>query len=357
MTPEKPADRPGGPAATSLRWGVLGAARILRKVVPALRAAGGEVAMIGASGPERAREAAAAHGIERAVEGYAAVVADERIDAIYLPLANSLHLPWLLAAAAAGKHCLCEKPLALSAAEARTARDAFARSGRRLMEAFMWCHHPQAARVRELLVPGRLGAPRRVDATFSFPLDRPGDYRWSRAMGGGALLDIGCYGVSAARFFFGREPVAVSVRARFRPGEDGVDETAAAWLDFGEGRLATLSCSFVSAFAQGVEVIGTEGRARLDRPWLSAGAPARIEIERGFEREAEEIAPVDCYRLMVEHFARLVGDPSLPPAPGEDGVAQAVVLDAMLASARAAGAVIDLPDPPRTGSRPPAPAA
>jgi predicted dehydrogenase len=287
-------------------------------------------------------------------DGYAAVVGDPDVDAVYLPLANSLHHRWLLAAAAAGKHCLCEKPLTVTAAEAREAREAFARAGRRLMEAFMWCHHPQAARVAEMLVPGQLGAARRFHATFSFPLDRPDDYRWRRAMGGGALLDIGCYGVSAARRFFRGEPRAVSARAVLRPGADGVDESAAAWLDFGDGRLATLSCSFASAFSQGLEVTGTEGRARLDRPWLSAAEPARIDVERGFDRRTEEIAPADAYRLMAEHFGRIAADPALPAAPGEDGVAQAIVLDALLASARGGGAVIDLP---RTGSPPPAPAA
>jgi predicted dehydrogenase len=337
----------------SLRWGVLGAARILRKVVPALRAAGGDVVAIGASRRERAREAAAEWGIPRAAAGYAEVVSDPDVDAVYLPLANSLHHPWLLATARAGKHCLCEKPLTVTAEQAREARDAFARADRRLMEAFMWCHHPQAARVRELLRPGELGDPRRFHATFSFPLDRPDDYRWKRAMGGGALLDIGCYGVSAARHFFGAEATAVSARGIFRPGPDGVDESAAAWLDFGEGRVATLSCSFASAFSQGLEVTGTEGRARLDRPWLSADAPVRIDIERGFERRTEEIAPADAYRLMAEHFGRIVADSSQPAFPGEDGAAQAEVLDAVLESARAGGAVIDLP---RTGSRPPAPA-
>lgn len=340
------------PEAPPLRWGVLGAARILRKVVPALRAAGGDVAVIGASRRGRAEEAAAAWGIPRAVEGYAPVVEDPGIDAVYLPLANGLHREWLLATAAAGKHCLCEKPLTVTAADARAARDAFARAGRRLVEAFMWCHHPQAVRLRELLAPGGLGGARRVHAGFSFPLDRPADYRWSRAMGGGALLDIGCYGVSAARFAFRSEPVAVSARAVFRPGDDGVDETAAVWMDFGEGRLATVSCSFASAFSQQLEVIGTEGRARLDRPWLSADEPARVDVERGFDRAAEEIAPVDAYRLMAEHFGRLARDPALPMDPAEDGVAQAATMEAILASARAGGAVIDLA---RTGSPPPAP--
>jgi len=328
---------PSSPPRPPLRWGVLGAARILRKVVPALRAAGGDVRVIGASRLARAEEAAGALGIPRAVEGYAAVVADDSLEAIYLPLANALHHEWLLAVAAAGRHCLCEKPLTVTADEAREVRAAFTRAGRCVMEAFMWCHHPQAARLRELLAPGRLGEPRRVHATFSFPLDRPDDYRWKRALGGGALLDVGCYGVNAARLLFGREPVAVSARASFGRGDDGVDESAAAWLDFGDGRLATVDCSFASAFAQGLEVVGTEGTARLSRPWLSGETPTRIEWRRGYESGGEEVAAADAYAVMAARFTECVRDPGKPLAPGENGTAQAAVLDALLASARADG--------------------
>lgn len=330
------------PSAAPLRWGVLGAARILRRLVPAIRATGGDVAVVGASRLERAREAAATWGIGRAVEGYAAVVADESLQAIYLPLANALHHEWLLAVAAAGKHCLCEKPLTVTADQAREAGTAFARAGCRLMEAFMWRHHPQVERVRDLLRPGSLGEPRRFHATFSFPLDRPGDYRWKRAMGGGTLLDIGSYGVNAARLFFRREPVAVSARARFGPGSDGVDESAAGWLDFGDGRLATVSCSFTSAFGQVVDVVGTEGRVRLDQPWLAVDRPARIEWERGHDHGAEEIGPVDAYRRMVRHFVELVEDAARPLDPAEDGVLQTAVTEAMLESARSGGAVIEV---------------
>ncbi len=315
-----------------LRWGVLSAARILGKVVPSLLATGGRVVVVGASRADRAEAAAAEHGIERAAAGYAAVLRDPEVEAVYVPLVNSMHREWALAAAAAGKHCLCEKPLAMSAADAREIRDAYRAVGRRCVEAFMWRHHPQVPRARELFAPGNLGDPRRVHATFSFPLDRPDDYRWVRSLGGGALLDLGGYCVNAARYFFRREPVAASARAVVRPGEEGVDESVAAWLDFGDGRLATFSVSFASGFAQGMEIVGTEGRARLDQPWNAMGKPVRIPWQRGFTHGEEEVPGTNPYREMAGHFTQRVRDPDLPDEPAEDGVAQAVVLDALRSS-------------------------
>jgi xylose dehydrogenase (NAD/NADP) len=227
-----------------LRWGIMGAARITRKLIPAMQATGAQVLAIAASRRERAEGVANTHGIPRAYEGYEHLLADPDVEAVYLPLANSLHREWLVAIANAGKACLCEKPLVLKASDARGIRARFARAGCRLQEAFMWRHHPQVAWLLDQLVPGRLGELRRLHATFSFNLDRPDDYRWSAAMGGGALWDIGCYGVNAARFFFRAEPEAASFRAWFSSRPDGVDEAAAGWLDFGGGRFATVSCSF-----------------------------------------------------------------------------------------------------------------
>jgi predicted dehydrogenase len=256
---------------------------------------------------------------------------------------------WLLPTAEAAKACLCDKPVALTAAEAREVAGRFAAAGRPLVEAFMWRHHPQAAWLKEQLVPGRLGEPRRIHATFSFMLDRPDDYRFSAAMGGGAIADIGCYGVNAARFFFGVEPAAVSFRGSFTPGDDSVDHTAAGWLDFGDGRLATVSCSITNAFAQGLEVVGTEGRAWMERPWLSVDTPTRVTVERGYEQETKEFPPVNAYRLLVEHFERVVRKTSARPgsdtlhsaslAPAEIGVEQAVALESVALSPRQGGAI------------------
>jgi predicted dehydrogenase len=234
---------------------------------------------------------------------------------------------------------LCEKPLALHADEALAARERFARAGCHLEEAFMWRHHPQARWLREKLTTGGLGAVRRMHASFSFALDRPEDYRWSARMGGGALWDIGCYGVNAARFFFGGEPLAASFHASFTPGVDGVDDTAVGWLDFGGGRGATVSCSFTSAFAQAIEIVGEVGRAWVERPWLAIDVPARVVIERDNEPEVREFEPCNPYRAMIEHFTRVVREPSADRWPAEDGGEQARVMEGLLASARAGGAV------------------
>jgi predicted dehydrogenase len=320
-----------------LNWGILGAARINRRIAPAIHDAGSQVVALAASSLTRAEEAAAAYDIPRAHEGYQRALDDPDVEIVYLPLANSLHPEWLRATAEAGKACLCEKPLVLSAAEAGDVRDRFAAAGRPLVEAFMWRHHPQATWLKEQLVPGRLGEPKRIHATFSFPLDRPDDYRWSARMGGGAIADIGGYGVNAARYFFGAEPIAVSFRGEFRPGPDGVDDTAAGWLDFGEGRLATISCSIANAFAQGLEVVGTEGRAWVERPWLSVDVPTRVIVERGHDRETKEFPPVNAYRTLVEHFERVVRD-GADLAPAETGVEQAAALEAAIHSARREGA-------------------
>ena len=322
-----------------LRWGVLGAARILGKLAPAIRAAGGHLVAIGASTRERAREGARQHGIERALGGYQEVLDDPDVDAVYLPLANGLHRRWLLAAADAGKHCLGEKPLTLSAADARDICGRFRAAGGCVQEAFMWRHHPQAEWLSAQLTQGALGEPLRVHAAFSFPLDRPDDYRWSAAMGGGALWDIGCYGVNAARYFFRAEPVAASFRARFRGGPGGVDESASGWLDFGDGRTATVSCSFASAFAQGLEVVGREGSARLDRPWLSVDTPTEIVTQRGYDRSVQRFDAVNAYASMVLHFTRIAQSTQEDAWPAEDGLAQAVALAGVLESARAAGRV------------------
>jgi predicted dehydrogenase len=318
-----------------LAWGILGAARIARKaLIPAIRARGGRVAALGASRMERARELAAEMEIATALEGYQAVIDHPEVEAVYVPLANGDHFHWALACARAGKHCLCEKPIVLRAHEAVELREAFALAGCRLMEAFMWRHHPQVRRVEEWLGAGEIGETRRIHAEFSFLLDRPQDYRWSEAQGGGAFWDIGCYCVNAMRLLFGDEPeVVAGRRAPVEAEASSVDLSTAGWLDFGGDRLGTFACSFSTSFAQSVTITGTRGRIRLHRPYLGAGRPAELELLIGEERVAERFEPHDAYAEMVCHFTRAVRDPSFALLPGEDGVAQTTVMEALVASA------------------------
>jgi xylose dehydrogenase (NAD/NADP) len=333
------------PAPTNpapLRWGILGAARIAAKsLIPALRASGGEVSALAASDRRRAESFAREHGIPRVHDGYSALLDDPEIDAIYLPLANDAHQTWAIRAAGAGKHCLCEKPMALNAREAAEMVDAFQKSGTVLQEAFMWRHHEQVAWLSERIAQGELGELVAMHGHFSFALDRPGDYRWQAARGGGSFWDVGCYCVNAARLFFGGEPVAVSGRfcLHRRNGGDGdpVDESAAGWLDFGRGRLATFSSSFVASFAQGVELVGTKARAWISRPWLQAGGTPRILIETDGARAVREFPAVNGYVRMIRQFTARARNPSEGLSPGEDGLDQARAMDAIFQSAKADG--------------------
>lgn len=330
----------GGEGVRPLKWGILGAARIASKsLLPAMRAAGAEIVAVGASTGARAEAFARAEGIPRAYAGYDAVLDDPEIDAVYLPLANGLHFEWAVKTARAGKSCLCEKPLVLQGRDARELHDIFNENHCRLQEAFMWRHHAQIAWMTEQIAGGAIGSLRRVHAMFSFTLDRPGDYRWKAGQGGGALWDIGCYCVNSARHFFGAEPVAASVRAQFRPQPDDVDESAAGWLDFGGGRMATLSCSFAAGFSQGIELLGTDGRAWIGQPWLQVNRETRIMIERNNERTIKDFPAMNAYVAMIEHFTRAVRDPSFGLRPAEDGLMQAAAMEGVLASARNGGAV------------------
>lgn len=331
-------------AAEPLKWGILGAARIAAKsLIPAMRGIGGEIVAVGASSRDRAEAFAKAQGIARAYEGYQRVLDDADVEAVYIPLANGLHLEWGIKTARAGKACLCEKPMTLTAADAETLCSAFSTEGQRLQEAFMWRHHAQAAWLAQQVKDGALGELKRVSASFSFNLVRDDDYRWKADQGGGALWDIGCYGANAARFFFDAEPVAASARAILRPKPDDVDESAVAWLDFGAGRLATINCSFRAAFCQGIELVGTEGRAVIHRPWLQVGAPTEITIECDNEQTVQAFDPMNAYEAMLLEFTRSVRNPSYQPTFAEDGRPQAIAMEGLLTSAHTEGTVWTAP--------------
>ncbi|MCL5270660.1 MAG: Gfo/Idh/MocA family oxidoreductase [bacterium] len=323
---------------TPLRWGILGAARIARRaLVPAIRAQNGTIAVIGASTAERAESFAREFDIPAAVEGYQAVLERDDVEAVYIQLANGLHFRWALACARAGKHCLCEKPLVTTAEEARELHEAFGRAGCRLMEAFMWRHHPQTVWTLDRVIEGEIGTLRRIHGAFSFALDRPDDYRWRDDQGGGALWDIGCYCVNAMRLFLGAEPGAVS--ARSVPAQPGgrADRSTVAWLDFDNDRLGTFECSFTSSYSQSLTLVGTEGAIRLERPVTALHMTVTARIEIAGQRREQTFPPENAYQNMIDHFTRGVRDPSFALEPGEDGLAQARVMESLAASAARAG--------------------
>jgi predicted dehydrogenase len=323
----------------------MGAARIARRrIIPALRDTGARVVAVASKNRARAEEFARDNKIERFYEGYENLLDDPEIDAIYLPLENVHHHEWALKTAQARKACLCEKPLVLTAADARSLQDAFAETGCRLQEAFMWRHHDQVKWVSDQIAKGRIGELRRVNTTFSLTLDRPTDnYRWRRDQGGGALWDIGCYCVNASRFFFGEEPRSASFRADFLPGENGIDENGAGWLDFGEGRFATFSISFRTAFAQGIELLGNEGRVWIEAPWLQVDRKTRVSIERNQETTFQDFDSMNAYAAMIQHFTHTVRNPEVASQPAEDGCLQAIAMDGVAESMDNLGQVWSAP--------------
>jgi len=276
--------------------------------------------------------------IPRAYASYAALLADPNIDAVYIPLPNSLHAEWTIAAAQAGKHVLCEKPLAGRVEDAQRMARACREAGVILMEAFMWRHHPQHALARRLVQDGAIGELTFVRSSFTYVISalvekRP-NVRLQSDLEGGSLMDIGCYGVNASRWAFEAEPVAV-VGQQVADAGSGVDLAFVGGLDFGNRRLAAIDSSFLRAPSNVYALEGSEGRLRVERAFRPDEAPGRIAILRADGRETvEEVPPSNQFANEADHFARSIEAGTLLP-PAEDGVAQARAIEALYASARA----------------------
>ncbi|HEU4389331.1 MAG TPA: Gfo/Idh/MocA family oxidoreductase, partial [Blastocatellia bacterium] len=250
-----------------IRWGILGTARIgTRKVIPAMqRGVYCEVLAIASRDLKKARAEAGRLSIPRAYGSYGELLADPDIDAIYNPLPNHLHVPWSMEAIAAGKHVLCEKPIALSSTEAESLVEAARRRPQiKVMEAFMYRHHPQWQRAKELVSAGAIGKLRVVNSFFSYYNDDPGDVRNIAEIGGGGLMDIGCYCISFARLLFGGEPRRVCGVVDYDP-KFKTDRLASALLDFDEG-TASFTCSTQLASYQRAQIFGTAGRIEIEIP-------------------------------------------------------------------------------------------
>ncbi len=306
-----------------MRWGFLGASRIGRRALaPAVLAAGHDLRAVAARDASRARAFADEFTAPHAHGDYAALLADPDIDAVYNALPNDLHLPWTVAALQAGKHVLCEKPLALNAAEVAAMRAAEQASGGVAMEAFCHLHHPQLARVKSRLAAGAIGRLVAMQSMFAIPLQNDADFRWHAAHGGGALFDLGCYCLSLMRDLAG-EPGRVA--ALSIPRGD-VDETFTAQLDF-SGVVGQFTCSFAGAFTQHLELVGTAGRMLLD--WPISTKNRETMLFHG--AEAERFAAVDPYVLMLRQFERLcAGEPGYGLAWS---LAQAQAMDRLFAAA------------------------
>lgn len=323
-----------------VRWGVLGAAQIaVQKVIPALQLSSvSRVVAIASRDRARAAAAAAALGIARVHADYDALLADPDVEAIYNPLPNHLHVPWTLRALAAGKHVLCEKPIALTAAEARQLLAARDRSGLQVGEAFMVRTHPQWLRVRALIADGRIGELRLVSGHFSYFHDEPGNIRNQPELGGGGLMDIGCYPVTMARWLFGAEPLQVLALVERDP-RLGIDRLTSGLLRFASGQ-ATFSVGTQLVPFQRFEAFGTRGRIELQIPFNAPpDRPIRVLVDAGREfagagAEVLEFGAVDQYTVQGDVFARAVRGQGSVPVALEDAVANMAVIDALFRSER-----------------------
>jgi predicted dehydrogenase len=311
-----------------MRLGLLSTARINEKLVAGARQARGvEVVAIGSRDRMRAEAQAQALGVPRAHDSYESLLADPDIEAVYIALPNSLHVEWSLRALEAGRHVLCEKPLSRRPDDVALAFDTAEHAGLVLAEAFMWRHHPQARRLLELR--DEIGDLRLIRASFSFLLERADDVRLQAALDGGALMDVGCYCVSAARLLAG-EPLAIS--AQQVRGAAGVDVRLTGLLRFAGDVLATIDCGLDAAARDELEVTGSRGVLFLDDPWHSRNTA--IEL-RGADGSVERITvePLDPYACELEDFAAAVAGTRAPQYGREDAVAQARAIAALYASA------------------------
>ncbi len=323
-----------------LRWGILSTARIARtKVIPGIQKAERcTVVAIASRDAGQARQVAGELGIPRAHSSYEALLADPEVDAVYIPLPNHLHAEWTIAAARAGKHVLCEKPLAMSAAEAERMIDVCTTEGVRLMEAFMYRLHPSWVAVRELVAGGRIGRLTAVQSWFSYFNDDPANIRNVRAYGGGALYDIGCYSVNLSRMLFGAEPTGVEASITRDP-TTGVDVLTSAILEFGDG-VGTFTCSTRVEDDQRVHVYGTQGRISIKIPFnIPPDRPTEVVLAAGGDppvaphTEVLTFEPADPYAVQAQRFAEAVLDGGPTPIPPEDAVANLRVIERIFQAA------------------------
>jgi D-xylose 1-dehydrogenase (NADP+, D-xylono-1,5-lactone-forming) len=315
-----------------LRWGILGVAKINERLLPAFaKAANAELVGIASRSLDKAQAAAKAAGIPRAFGSYEALLDDPGIDAIYIPLPNTLHDEWTRKAAERGKHVLCEKPLTPTAREAE-ALIAFCHNKKiKLMDGFMWPHHPRTARIKEFLQSGQLGRVERVTGTFTFqlPMD-PGNIRLQAGTACGSLLDVGCYPVYGIRWAFGEEPVKVWAAARY---QFDVDVAMSATLWFADGRIANFDCGFVHPMRQWLEIVGEKGTLTVPEMWVPREPTYQVQFNESTDTQ-EFAAAGDQIQCMLEEFGRYVLENKPVWPPPEEAIKSAKVMDALLTSAR-----------------------
>lgn len=317
-----------------IRWGILSSANIAqKKLMPAIvRAHNSELYAICSRTPSTAKKVAAEFSINHVYESYQALLDDPNVDAIYNPLPNHLHVDWSLKALAAGKHVLCEKPLGLDEKDAQRLVDvATSQTELKVMEAFMYRFHPQWQALKKLVAEGELGQIRTIHSHFSYNNRDENNIRNIKAMGGGALLDIGCYCISLSRFLFGEEPSRVIGLATDFKGEE-VDCLTSGILQFSQGQ-ATFSCSTKIEPRQYIEIYGEKGSATIEVPFNPPlDTPSRIFTRINDQNSVIELEPLDQYQLMVESFSHTILNDLPVATPLSDAIANMRVIDAIFAS-------------------------
>ena len=325
---------------TKVRWGILSTADIgMEKVTPAIQAAENcDVVAIASRSEESAAAAAARLGIPTAYGTYEALLADETIDAVYIPLPNDMHAEWTMKAAAAGKHILCEKPLAMNAAQAEEMATACEDAGVKLAEAFMYRHHPIWLEAVRLVRSGVIGDVQAVQSWFSFYNDDPSNIRNRVETGGGAIMDIGCYNINASRMLFDAEPERIQATVRRDPTM-GIDTLTSAILEFPGGGTAAFTCTTRAEDYQRVDIIGTTGRIDMDIPFnIPVDRETKIHVVSGGappEEPAVEtlIFPIlNQYTIQARLFAQAILDDTPVVVPISDAFNNMKVIDAILST-------------------------
>jgi len=318
-----------------VRWGVLGTAKIAKEwLIPAMHnAKNAEVVAVASRTSERAEAYAAECNIPTAIGSYDALLQNNEVDAIYNPMPNHMHVPWSIAAINAGKHVLCEKPLGLDTTDAQKLVDAAADNPNLVvMEAFMYRFHPQWQKIKSLVDSGELGTIKHIQANFSYFNRDASNVRNQAKIGGGGLMDVGCYCISVARFVTGKEPRRVNANLIIDP-EFNVDVHTSAQLDFGDS-LVTFNCSTQSNATQFVHIIGDKGRIVVDTPFYKReDQPNELVVFRDQSREVIEIGHHNHYLLQVETFSQAVIDNTPAPTPLSDAINNMRVIDGLFISA------------------------
>jgi predicted dehydrogenase len=321
-----------------LRWGVISTSNIGRvAVIPAIRAAkNSELVAVASRDAEKGRDFAQRLNIPRSYGSYEALLAAQDIEAVYIPLPNSLHREWAIKAAQSGKHILCEKPLALNAAECLEMEAVAQENHVKLMEAFMYRFHPQTQVVLELVKQGVPGKVHLVHSSFTFRLTRTDNIRFKPELGGGALMDVGCYCVNFSRMVIGSEPVEAQAYARW--GSTGVDDQLVGTLRFADGTLAQFDCGLTLERRESFEVVGTEAALYSSQAFLPGTEELTFFERRGRKGEIpHKVQGADEYQLMVEYFADCVLEDKPLRFPASEAAANMRAIDALYRSARADG--------------------